>query len=318
MSKSIKSLISLFVGLLIGYALISQRYTVTDWWKLRNYKPAPVIASMADAASLSDKGRKIFYVNNPELKPKTNFRSFCDIAEQSIVLGCYLSTQNIYILDVTDDRLEGVEQVTAAHEMLHAAWDRLSNSDKKKLTKLLYTEEAKLTDQRIKDTLASYRQSGGESIIPNEMHSIFGTELRNLSPELEQHYKQYFKSRSVVVALAESYAAAFTEREAKIAEFDTELNNLKAEIDKFEVELKSQSASLDAEYQNMLSLRQSNPSLYNSKVNEFNLQVRSYNQQAGKADKLVEEYNQIVEQRNAIAGEEKELIQAIDTRATSL
>ena len=36
-----------------------------------------------------------------------------------------------YIYNVNDERLNGLKEVTAAHEMLHAAYERLPESDKK-------------------------------------------------------------------------------------------------------------------------------------------------------------------------------------------
>jgi chromosome segregation ATPase len=43
----------------------------------------------------------------------------------------------------------------------------------------------------------------------NELHSIFGTEVASLSPELEAHYAKFFSDRSKVVDLNASFEAVF-------------------------------------------------------------------------------------------------------------
>ena len=71
------------------------------------------------------------------------------------MLGCYHSNQDgIFLYNVQDARLAGVQQVTAAHEMLHAAYDRLSTKDKNYVDGLLmdYLQE-RPQDQRIIDTM---------------------------------------------------------------------------------------------------------------------------------------------------------------------
>ena len=82
---------------------------------------------------MTDKGRNLFYVYDPQLLDKDGFNTQCTIEEQSIVLGCY-DGSGIYLYDISDVRLEGVEEVTSAHEMLHAAYGRLSAKEKSGLT----------------------------------------------------------------------------------------------------------------------------------------------------------------------------------------
>src|SRR6185295_11567695 len=97
--------------------------------------------------------RRLFYVYHPVLEDKQAFNSHCTDSEKTIVLGCYISRTGIYLYDVTDSRLNGVEQVTAAHETLHAAYERLSSSERKRVDGLTAQAFAQVTDQRIKDTI---------------------------------------------------------------------------------------------------------------------------------------------------------------------
>ena len=116
-----------------------QRQNIFDWAQLRDYTPPAAIVSLAEADSMNEKAKRIFYVNHPQLtSDTTSFRQACSISEQTIVLGCYHpDQQGIFVYDVQDERLSGIEEVTSAHEMLHAAYDRLSSKDRKDVDKML-------------------------------------------------------------------------------------------------------------------------------------------------------------------------------------
>src|SRR5436190_8606187 len=103
-----------------------------DWSRLRSYQPPPTVATLAVQDTMTEEAKHLFYVNHPELVGDVGtFRQNCTVAEQTIVLGCYQSGETgIYVYDVKDPRLSGVEQVTAAHEMLHGAYERLSAKEK--------------------------------------------------------------------------------------------------------------------------------------------------------------------------------------------
>ncbi|MDQ3093845.1 MAG: hypothetical protein M3Q70_01555 [bacterium] len=290
---------------------------ISDWWRLRTYAAPNEIATLSTNISLNDKGRKLFYVYYPSLEDKTTFREKCSGHEQSIVLGCYISRTGLYILDVTDERIAGVEEVTAAHEMLHVAYERLDDKSKNRVNDLLRQQEDQVTDVRIKGTITAYRNDPSSDIY-NELHSIFGTEVSDLLPELEEHYKQYFVDRSRVVGYANGYAQAFLERENKIREYDEQLSAKKQTIDALNDQIGLLNAQLDAERENMQTLRNADPEAFNSRVDSYNSMVRRFNVLIDRAKKEVDQYNLLVAERNAIADEEQELIDAIDTRAQQL
>ena len=102
-----------------GQAMADQ---VTIW-----LSPSPAeISELADATGMSETGRRIFFASTPELDDADDFNTHCPVDEQ-IVLGCY-TAREIYLYRVTDERLQGTNEVTAAHEMLHAAYERLPES----------------------------------------------------------------------------------------------------------------------------------------------------------------------------------------------
>ena len=172
-------------------------------------------------------------------------------------MGCY-KNQRIYIYNVNDERLNGLKEVTAAHEMLHAAYERLPESDKKAVNTLLEKEYRKNSDAEFSKRMDYYkRNQPGEEY--NELHSIIGTEFADISPQLEDYYKRYFNNRSQVVALHSKYS------------------------DKFK-ELKQGSASLRKELEN-LSISINNASLkYNRDISNLNSEINTFNSRAKNGD----------------------------------
>jgi len=65
----------------------------------------------------------------------------------------------------------------------------------------------------------------------NELHSILGTEIGTLIPELESYYAQYFDDRAAVVELHRTSNAVFVEIEAKSAALVAELDALRESIE---------------------------------------------------------------------------------------
>ncbi len=294
-----------------------QRQSIYDWYKLRGYSPAAAIVNLASADTMTDKSRRIFYVNHPQLVgDSSSFRQDCSVTEQTIVLGCYHpSQQGIFVYDVQDPRLSGIEEVTSAHEMLHAVYDRLSTSDKNNVNKMLNDYyQTGLHDQRILDTMDAYKKTEPKDVV-NEMHSIFGTEIAQLPPALENYYKQYFQKRAAVVAESQKYEGEFTSRSTKAAQYEAQLNTLKQKIQTEETDLKTQLAKIEADQARLDSLRSSNQiEAYNSGVGSYNAEIDTYNVGVAQYKRDVNRYNALVEQYNAVAGELKQLYGAIDTR----
>lgn len=307
-----------FSALLIGTAGLAwvKQDSLYDIWRLRNYEAPSEVIKLADRTTMNDSARRLFYVYHPSLEDKSAFNSHCSNTEQTIVLGCYVQYQGIYLYDVEDPRLNGVVEVTAAHELLHAAYDRLSSSDKKRIDGLTNQVAEEITDERLKSTIENYRKRD-PSIVPNELHSILATEVRDLPQELETYYQRYFNNRSVVVDLADTYKQAFTERENQVASLDAQLESLKTQIDSLNQSLESQQVALKAQLEALQARRRSGDTNgYNDAVPAYNQAVSNYNASINQQKQLVGQYNSLVEQRNNLATEENELIEALDSRST--
>ncbi len=300
----------------VSFFTVSRTQDIIDWWRIRDYKPTLEIETLAQQARFNDLGKKLFYVHDPKLMDKTAFVSSCDLGEETIVLGCYISHAGIFVYNVEDDRLQGIEEVTAAHEMLHAAYDRLSQKEIDNLSVLLNAAYAELEDERIRANVASYERRD-PSIVLNELHSILGTEVRDLPKDLEEYYKKYFSDRLAVVSLAERYAEEFASREKQIEDFDIQLGDLNGEISRLQATLAEQAQQLDRDRKSITSL-QEDAALYNNAVSVYNRAVRTYNGDIEQLKTLINTYNDLVSKRNEIAIEERELVDAIDTRQSEL
>lgn len=316
--KIFKPLAFLLVPLLVVVGVLSQRQAIFDWYKLRDYAPSAEVVSLSVATTMTDKGTHIFYVYHPELNDRVTFNQNCTESEESIVLGCYVQNQGIYLYDVDDDRLQGIEEVTAAHEMLHAAYDRLSVNERKKVDALTSQVFLGLSDGRIKKTIEAYRAKD-PSVVPNELHSIIGSEVRDIPQELEDYYRQYFKDRSVVVGYSERYESEFSKREQQATAYKAQLDSLRAEVDALNEQLSNQAATLTKEYAQLQSERSSaEPATFNAKVRAYNTKVAGYNQSVNVVSIKIDQYNQLVEQYNTVVVEENELIKAIDSRPSTI
>lgn len=313
-----------FITLLIGIAVLAfvwlQRQNIFDWWALRDYTPPTSIASLAVDTTMTDHARKVFYVNKPQILDRTPFNEKCsDHGEQTIVLGCYHGGQRgIYLFDITDQRLVGVQQVTAAHELLHAEYDRLSSKEREHIDGLLeaYYQNS-LTDQRIKDVIDSYKITEPHDVV-NEMHSIFGTEVSDLPTELEDYYARYFSDRKKIIAYANDYQSEFIGRKNQVTTYDKQLAELKSQITTKQTSLEEQNSNLVAQRSQLEFLIQSDAKAYNEGAAKFNREVKVYNQSVEELKALVVEHNALVDKRNTIALEQQELSQAIDSHVESL
>lgn len=297
---------------LLGFGATHSRQ-ILDYFALRNYQPSSRVVELANVTTMNDKTRNVFYVNHPDLQTKQQFAGSCTQQEQTIVLGCFITNDGIFLLDVSDPRLQGVVEVTTAHEVLHAMYDRLSGDEKKHVDQMTADFFSKITNQRIKDNIENYRQKD-PSVVPNELHSILATEIRDLSPELEQYYAKYFKDRKAIVIFSEKYEQTFIDIENQVKAYDMQLKSLKSEIDAKEAQINNLGVRIDSERSRLDNLRKSNKvAEYNAEVEGYNNLVNEYNRTIKERQALAEHYNAIVDEYNKLATTESDLIKALKT-----
>lgn len=306
----------LFVMLAVIILISVNLQAIQDYSRLRNYDPPAEIAALATQTTMTDAARKLFYVNHPVLADRSAFGGQCTSrGEQTIVLGCYKPIdRGIFLFDVQDERLMGVEQVTAAHEMLHAAYDRLSTKDRDVIDiELQNFYNQKVTDDRLRKTITAYEKSEPNDI-QNEMHSIFATEVATLPPALETYYKRYFIDRSKVIGYANAYRQEFTTRQEKVRVFDLQLMSLKDRIDRNKADLERREGEIN-QYQQQMERYRSQDELdsYNALVPTYNSRVEEYNALVRSVQASIQEYNDLVAERNQLASQVRELTESISS-----
>jgi hypothetical protein len=184
------------------------------------------VAAIADTTGMSETGELIYRASTPAIEDDDDFNQHCSI-EGGAVLGCYYEG-NLYVYAVTDERLAGTVEVTAAHEMLHAAYERLSPDERARIDGLVEKAIAAIpADDPVYEDLALYP----DAQLADEWHSRLGTEFADLPPALEEHYAIYFDDRAKVVELNVQANAYFTQLQAQIDALVTEIDALDPVID---------------------------------------------------------------------------------------
>ncbi|MDB5160286.1 MAG: hypothetical protein JWO99_549 [Candidatus Saccharibacteria bacterium] len=238
--------ISIAILAAAGFLLMNQQY-VKDQITVWSYKPDAKILSVESRIDFSSKGQFNFYATQPEVDGSDKFNADCPRQEVgNPILGCYAGGR-IYVYDVTNAQLDGIEEVTAAHEMLHAVWERMSPIDQDRIGKLLQAEYAKLSDNKDLTDRMSYYQRTEPGQFVNELHSILGTEIGNLSPELETYYKQYFNDRQKVVDLHSKYNSVFQNLKSESDSLYADLTTLGASIESRTAQYSADSKQLSAD-----------------------------------------------------------------------
>lgn len=228
---SIVGLVFATLSLLLAALLFFNRQYVLDQITFWQYEPTSQIRELAKSSGMNGAGEFYFYASRPTLEGTQQFNQECDRKEErTAILGCYTG-QRIYIYDVQDERLDGIRAVTAAHEMLHAAYERMGEAERQRIDGLLEKEYEKLkNDAKLAERMEFYaRTEPGQR--GNELHSVIGTEITDIGPELDQYYKKYFADRSKVVALHANYEKVFKTLQARADALSAELRTLRDTIE---------------------------------------------------------------------------------------
>jgi hypothetical protein len=297
----------------LSWWVIGHEQDIRDWWRLQYYRPSAEIIQLADDTDLSHQGERIFFVSRPQIEGRDQFNTDCAFPEHTLVLGCY-SAQRIYVYDVTDERLSGIKEVTAAHEMLHAVYDRMSSGERERIDALTAQVADGLTDKRLLKTIESYRDQDPASV-PNELHSILGTEVADLPAELEDHYAKYFNDRTMIINLSKSYESVFVAIEDKLDDIKAKIDALDGQINQAVSSLDAEKTALDAESNRLSSLRNNGDiAAYNAGVPAYNNRVSAFNEAIETYKVNIKKYNDLVAQYNDLAVTQNELVQSINSK----
>lgn len=267
--------------------LLLNRMVIRDWVIVSQFQPTNAVQQLAVDAGMNDEGKHYFYSGEPELKQSADFNSACGEHEPTTsVLGCYANYQ-IYLFDIDNEELHGIEEVTASHEMLHAAYDRLGQTDKASVNHMI---EAFLPTLEKDETFVSRMNAYGDISHEdklNELHSIIGTEVKNIPNDLEAYYKQYFADRSKTTSFYARYSNVFTALQDRSDLLATRYNQT--------VELRNQLVETsNREYRQLtadIQAFESGPRTNSSEARELNRRAAEYNARLDDVKRQLAEYD---------------------------
>ena len=247
------------------------------------YRPSDEMAEIRDDLKLTGKGWVIFNASLPELKERQEFNQYCRESENTAaVLGCYRGDK-IYVYNILNEELEGIRELTAAHELLHAVYSRMSVADKDKWGNLVH----KVYSDN-KDVMGEEIELYDDSEKAEEMYVRAGTEVADLPLELEEHFGEIFENQDLIVSYYDSYIRVFREIENHLREIYAKIEKLGGEIEDATSRYEEGVAALNndiAEFNNCAKT----PNCFSSNA-VFN---RQRNALIGRQNGLVDLYNSV-------------------------
>lgn len=252
---------AVFMWLGGGKLIQRQALAINDWWKERSYQPSEKTAALKNDLALTQRGARIFAASDPAIAEEVDFNQHCSTREvDGYILGCYLNdAKKIYIYQVEEPELAGIEEATAAHELLHAVWERLSEKERAELEQEMRT----FMDARPED-FAEMTELYEEGDWMDELHSRIAVEFAEIPEKLEEHYRNYFTDRGKIVGYYQNYKGVYEGVQAAADSLQAEIDDLRQQIDV----LKEQISKERENYQTRLEQYKKDVTEYNSCVRE--------------------------------------------------
>lgn len=295
-----KSVIAILAAAIIGIiaAYFFNTSAVQDRLKNINYTPSEEIVALEEKIGFTDGAKVVFRASRPSLETRDTFNEHCNSYDMDIsVLGCY-TNNTIYVYNVAEPDLSGIVESTAAHEFLHAAWDRLSGSEKERISTYLnqvYQENKSILDEE----LSLYDDE--EQL--DELHSRIGVQIKDLPEELENYYSKYFNNQDTVVAYYNSYIAPFNKLKDETEELKATIDAEKERIDALTKEYYERAEALSSAINEFNTCADtagcfsSSSQFYNRRA-ELVAEQEALEELYESANNAVNSYNQLIEEYN--------------------
>lgn len=227
---------------ILGVYFLGQQWAVQDWWKGLWFRPTEGVATIRDDLELTKSGQRILMATQPVLEGSEGFNTHCENMKTEVsLLGCYTEGK-IYVYEVTMAELVDSNKVTMAHELLHAAWARMSERERAEVTEMLRRVQEENAEW-FEEELSAYAEE--ERL--EEVYTRAGTKLRELPEELEEHYGKVFQNRQKIVGYYENYQAPFRRLQDENESLKTQIFKVKDEIEREKADYLAQAEGLDAE-----------------------------------------------------------------------
>lgn len=312
-----RALLPAAIVLFIAVGAIFWLPPLIDAVRASRFEPTSEIQTITESLRLTKRGTNIFYATSPVIESRDQFNESCHSTERTVaILGCYYRDKT-YVYDINNQELEGAVEVTAAHELLHAAYFRLNMFDRIRVEKLLRQEYEQIKDtDSIKRVMQYYSEAEPGAEI-DELHSIIGTTVSNLPEELEQYYARYFHDRSVIVDMNTKYTSVFDEVNQRAKELQTKLEAdgpvLRSDLEAYDAELSqlnldianfNERAASTGGFASQRAFIEARIAL-TRRVDDMNARSRALNERVAK-------YNEDVAALNAIAVRANQLNESIN------
>lgn len=283
-----------------------------------SYHPTSEMTEIRDSLGLTAKGARIFNATLPELKEKEEFNQICrDIESANAILGCYRGDR-VYVYNISSDELVGVREATAAHELLHAVYHRMSADEKREIRDALISVYQK-NQETLGEEIDIYEDDKKEE----ELYVRAGTEIAELPEILERHYGAIFENQDLIAEYYQGYIKVFREIEQKLEDLLLEAQNLEANITAKTAQYESDVAALNAEvaeYNNCAVTKNcfSSVAAATARRNELTAKSDTVSAMYDELSSLVSSYNDLVREYNENLLHGQALNMVINSASTSV
>lgn len=283
---------AIIVGSLVSFIYFSGAYYAY-------FSPIrPGTAQLAIGSGMNMHGRKLLYSANPVAATKSEVDKACENKNNdgTIEYGCFYydssGDAHIYVLILNDSVLKSNNYVTAAHEMLHNAYSKLSPEEKSDVDKLVGINLLKLEGNKQLDTLLEPYKDEPQEVRLNEAHSLLSVMPESaLTPELNEYYSKYFSNRYSIILAAAQYNNEIERYNLSQRQIESYLKWQDQNIGKFESVLSRQNRSLNfysnsGNYYGYNSLVE----VYNSNIEKYRTNIKSYNEAVNSYNKNITDF----------------------------
>ena len=283
-----------------------------------SYHPTSEMTEIRDSLGLTAKGARIFNATLPELKEKEEFNQICrDVESANAILGCY-GGDRVYVYNISSDELVGVREATAAHELLHAVYHRMSADEKREIRDALISVYQK-NQETLGEEIDIYEDDKKEE----ELYVRAGTEIVELPEILERHYGAIFENQDLIAEYYQGYIKVFREIEQKLEDLLLEAQNLEANITAKTAQYESDVAALNAEvdeYNNCAVTKNcfSSVAAATARRNELTAKSDTVSAMYDELSSLVSSYNDLVREYNENLLHGQALNMVINSASTSV
>lgn len=313
----LSSLIGILVIVVLGLLIYFNRQWIVDEINYLTFKPSATLQSFAKRSAMSQEGQFLFYSARPSLEEATQFNEDCPSqSPTSAVLGCY-DGRYIYIYNITDTRLDGIRETTAAYEMLHAAYKRQSPSDLKALNSLIEETYNVPANKKMLSSSVEYFSKTEPGERDDELFSLIATEVKTVDPKLEKIYSKYFTNRQTLVNLYEKYQSVFENYKDQAASLQQQIQTMQDDINTktaaYDADMNQLNSDIAAFNAAAANGGFSSQAAFDDQRAALTTRVNTLNDTRAAINSEIDQYNDLVKQFNAVQVTQQGLYKSINS-----